>query len=148
MRLFSPSLAITMSASYWAASAWSSAHVGLKHQLHAQCQAALLQDVEQVLAPDAAKPWPVERTERPLKNTSMSSQWLKRITNQAARSPGLPCAGCPASGRTAPRPSQKYRTAGCAPPHDPVAGVLRCFISKRKVQTGRTAANAQDIHEK
>ena len=31
------------------------AHVGLKHQVHAQCQAAFLQDVQQPLAADAAE---------------------------------------------------------------------------------------------
>jgi hypothetical protein len=43
------------------------------------------------LRPMPQKPWPVERTERPLKNTSMSSQWLnaspirRALTGSAAR---------------------------------------------------------------
>ncbi len=106
--------------------------VGLEHQIDAKREAALLQDVQQLLAADAAEAV-ASRAHLAALEEHLDVVPVMELVADERRGVGVGRArGCPASGRSAPRPSRRCRRGGCASTTVICSAGLRAFINRAK----------------
>ena len=121
-------------------------YIGLEHQFHAHRQTALLQDIEQVLAPDAAKPM-TART-----HAAALEKYLD-IVPVVERVPDLAAARRVGHAQVVQRlvgqhnaPAKGVEWLVPLDYHDPVRRILQLH-EQTEIQPRRPAAYAQYIHE-
>ena len=121
-------------------------HIDLKHQFHTQRQAAVLQDVEQVLAPYAAKTVAGGAHAAALEKHLDVVPVVERIANQPAGDRVGRAHVVQGLVRQHHAPSKGVKGLVALRHGDAVGGVLQLH-EQRKIQTGGTPAYAQNIHE-
>jgi hypothetical protein len=122
-------------------------HVGLEHQLHAQCQAAVLQDVEQPLAADAA-----EAVARGAHAAAFEEHLdvvpvVERIANQCGRGRIGGTQVVQRLVRQHHAPAKGVERAVALHHRDAVGGIL-LLHQQGEIEACGTAANAEDVHVK
>jgi len=121
-------------------------HIGFKHQVHAQCDAAVLQDVEQPLAANAAKPVATRAHTAALEKHLDILPVVEGVANQlrADRIGRLQVAQRLVREHDAPAKGVKRAVA--LDDGDLMRRVLQLH-QQREIQTGGAAAQAKNVHE-
>ena len=122
------------------------ADVGLEHELHPQRQAALLQDVEQVFAPDAAKTVATRTHAAALEEHLDVVPVVQRVGDQGAghRIGLVQIVQCLVGQNDSPAEGVEGLVA--LDHHDTVRRVLQLH-QQAEIQPGRAATDTQDVHE-
>ena len=121
-------------------------HIDLEHQLHPQRQTAVLQDVEQVLAPDAAKAVATGAHTTALEKHLDVVPMVERIANQLAGDRVGRAHVVQRLVRQHHAPAKGVKRLVALGHGDAVRGVLQLH-QQREIQTGGTTAYAENIHK-